>query len=90
MALSVGSATLIRLSGSRNVYFERNGSELSFSGEPELELELLLLLRLPPVEGETGSELLACRESPTGRLAHLCGDSMPLVKLGTERDCHSN
>ena len=69
---------------------------LSFSGElPELLLLLLLLLRLPPVDGETGSEeLLAVgsRESPAvGRaLTDLWGDSMPLVKLGTERDCHSS
>ena len=68
---------------------------LSFSGElPELLLLLLLLLRLPPVDGETGSEelLAASRESPAvGRaLTDLWGDSMPLVKLGTERDCHSS
>jgi hypothetical protein len=66
------------------VYLLRRGSELSFSGDPplppvlpllpvtleqlELELELLELLRLPPVDGESGSELLARRESPVGRV----------------------
>lgn len=112
MAFKVGSATRIRLSGSRYVYL-RSGSLTSLSGDAtptalqllELELELLLLLlllllRLPPVDGESGSQLLVKSARPVGRVgtppgapgwqAERCGESIPFDKLGTERDCHSS